>query len=72
MHKPFIAVLLPLLLIGQSAVAQIPSAAMLGTISVSANSDFANGQLSGCSMEFAVLTRDWKYKARALMNRCNQ
>jgi hypothetical protein len=63
MRNWLIAVLLPLFLIGQSAGAQMPSTAMLGTVFVSANSDFANGQLSGCTVEFGVLTRDWKYKS---------
>jgi hypothetical protein len=37
----------------------------LGTISVQANPSFAEGHLSGCSIEYNVLIQDWTYKQGA-------
>src|SRR5262245_3727771 len=36
---------------------------ILGTTSVSAQPQFADGKLFGCIVEFGVLAQDWKYKA---------
>jgi hypothetical protein len=64
MRKLLIAVLPWLLLTtGGQAVGQTISTTMLGTLNATAHSDFTNGKLSACSIQFGVLTRDWKYKA---------
>lgn len=39
--------------------------AMLGTFSIDAKPSFADGQLSGCALEFSVLAKDWVYKQGA-------
>jgi hypothetical protein len=38
---------------------------MLGTLDVEAKSNFADGKLNGCVVEFNVLARDWVYKQGA-------
>jgi hypothetical protein len=61
MRKSLIVVL-PWMLLTTGGVA-VGQTMPVGTLHATAHSDFTNGQLSGCSIEFGVLTRDWKYKA---------
>lgn len=67
--RKLLIVVLPWLLLttGEQAVGQTMPTEMLGTLDATAHSDFTNGQFSGCSIEFAVLTRDWTYKAGGLI-----
>jgi hypothetical protein len=55
-----------LTLIAQDGAAQNQGlGVMLGTLDVEAKSNFADGKLNACMVEFNVLARDWVYKQGA-------